>query len=91
MPKIDFTDKQDEFEKWITNERHIGKYFVYVTERILDLRPTISTSTYDDATIRFDTKEAADRMIAKLKEYGCTVFDVFAFYWQSDRTTVPLQ
>jgi hypothetical protein len=86
MPKIDFTHKVDQFNEWIAHEHQKkGRYFVYVTGRILNLRPTNSTDTHDDATIRFDTREDAMVHMQNLEKRGMKVFDVGEFYWQSDR------
>lgn len=86
IPKIDFTGQLEQFNEWVAHEHQKkGRYAVYVTGRILNLRPMNSTDTHDDAMVILETREEAKKLATNLEKYGMVVFDVGEFYWQSDR------
>ena len=86
MPKVDFTNKIDEFEKWLNNKAEPSHYMVYATdEKIIIMRPTKSTPTYDYTTIMFQTKNAMEQVALKLEELGYFVSKPTKFVWDIDR------
>lgn len=86
MPKVDFTCKIDEFDKWITEKAEPSCYMVYATdEKVIVMRPVKSTSTYDFATIAFMTKNAMEQVALKLEERGYFVSKPATFLFDVER------
>jgi len=86
MPKVDFTNKIDEFEIWLVANATPDTYNVYACDDgELVMRPRKSTPTYDYATVTFHTTEAIEKIVMKLTVRGYLVFKPRKLIWDIEK------